>query len=72
MKKFVTLGFVMICMLMLSGCTKVIPLTEDESYLIAEYAADPVFPQMIYIFDHKDVGFSNVSVNNILKTVFLT
>jgi len=39
---------------------------------IAEYAADPVFPQMIYIFDHKDVGFSNVSVNNILKTVFLT
>lgn len=40
MKKALTLGIVMVLSLFVVGCEKTIELTDEENYLIAEYAAD--------------------------------
>ena len=40
MKKRFAIGFLVLAMLAMSGCEKVIELTDEENYLIAEYAAE--------------------------------
>ncbi len=40
MKKRIAIGFLVLAMFAMSGCEKVIELTDEENYLIAEYAAE--------------------------------
>ncbi len=45
--------------------------SENAFIKISEYANDPVYSKMIFIFDHKNAPFSNAVVKNILKQFFV-
>ncbi|MBQ9233341.1 MAG: hypothetical protein IJ167_04810 [Lachnospiraceae bacterium] len=40
MKKYIAISFVFVMLISFTGCTKTIELTDEEQYLVAEYAAE--------------------------------
>ena len=40
MKKIIAIGCILLLMLSSTGCAKTIELTDEERYLVAEYAAE--------------------------------
>ncbi len=55
MKKIIAIGCILLLMLSSTGCTKTIELTDEERYLVAEYAAELLLK---YDRNHKSKYYS--------------
>lgn len=70
MKKFLMAGCIFILALSSVGCTKTIELTDDENYIIAEYAAELLFKydRNTYMKYYDDTAVTEATISDAYLT----